>query len=210
MVVLDSCRECAERVKAPGLDLIELGIPDFRGHEDLRGIIMERKPVSVMVFADTLSVSNRQVAALLEAGADDFFDKNLDERVLVAKMKAHKRRLRPAIEKAAASLVSCNGDLKIDRGSRAVIIEAKPGKYTEISNLTQKEFDILSLLVGHERNVLTRESILEKLWGDCAERVYSECVDKHVESLRRKLGLYGKRIKTVYGAGYMFTSDNRP
>lgn len=204
-----SCLE-GKPCRNPELDLLEVGTPDCRGHEELREIIAERRPLSTLVFGDPRVLSNRQIAALLDGGADDFFYKNLDERVLVAKLKAHLRRLAPALAKAVAVHVSSRGDLKLDRNSRAVTVSPSPGRQTEISNLTQKEFDILSLLVGHEQNVLTRETILQKLWGDCAENVYSECIDKHVESLRRKLGIFGKRIKTIYGTGYMFTSDMRP
>lgn len=193
--------------KLPEIVLIEVGVPGCKCLEDLRSMLRARHPVSVILFGDPQKISNCQIAAFLEAGADDFIQKNLDERVLVAKLKAHTRRLMPVITEAAAKLASDCGNMEIDLSRRAVRIEVRPGKYSELLNLTQKELDILSLLVCQECRVITRESMLEKLWGDGAADVYSECVDKHIESLRKKLGLYGKWIKTVYGAGYMFKSD---
>ena len=65
------------------------------------------------------------------------------------------------------------------------------------------------MLVDQEKRVVSRESMLEKLWGDCAGDVYSDCINKHVESLRKKLGLYGRKVKTVYGSGYMFTGGGK-
>lgn len=190
------------------LVLIEIGVPGCGNPEDLKSILQERRPVSTLVFGDPQKVTNGQIAAFLEAGADDFVYKNLDERVLVAKLKAHTRRLLPVITEAAAKCVSTCGDVEIDSCRRTVRLGYARGKRTELSNLTQKEFEILTVLVGNEKHVVTRAAMLEKLWGEGAADVYSECIDKHVESLRRKLGSYGKRIKTVYGSGYMFTVNN--
>ncbi|MDO8804093.1 MAG: response regulator transcription factor [Elusimicrobiota bacterium] len=189
--------------------LVEVGTPLCKTPEDLQEIIKTRKPVAVLAFAAAENISNPQIARFLEAGADDFVFKNLDERILVAKLKAHIRRLTPAIAQTMSKLASSSGNMEIDRGRRSVRIEAAPGKYTELTNLTQKEFEILSVLVGSEKRVVSRESILEKLWGKGAADVNPECVDKHIESLRKKLGPCGKSIKTVYGSGYMFTESRK-
>lgn len=194
----------------PELDLLEVGNPFYKTGEDLKELLKNRAPVSLIVFAEQHNISNNQISSFLNAGADDFIYKNLDERVLVAKLKAHIRRIMPAITEAAAKLISCGGEIQIDRSRRSVRIAEKPGKQTELVNVTQKEFDILALLVSQERRVISRDTMLEELWGESAENVYSECIDKHVESLRRKLGHFGKKIKTVYGAGYMFTGDSKP
>lgn len=211
IVVSEASCLISEKMGTAGaeLDLIEIGIPGCINAEDLRSTIKARHPVSVLAFGDLRKVSNTQITAFLEAGADDFVYKNIDERILVAKLKAHMRRIMPVITEAAAKCISSSGGIEIDSCRRAVKIEGKPGKYTELSNLTQKEFDILTILVGNEKRVVTREAMLEKLWGIDATNVYSECVDKHIESLRRKLGFYGKKIKTIYGSGYMFKENNK-
>ncbi len=199
----------AQAASGAELDLIEIGVPGCKDLDDFNTVIRLRRPVSVFLFAEQQKTSNTQIAAFLEAGADDFVYKNIDERILVAKLKAHIRRIMPEITEAAIRFSSHAGDIEIDGNRRAIKIESKPGKYTELSNLTQKEFEILALLVSNEKRVISRESMLEKIWGEEATNVYSECVDKHIESLRRKLGLFGKRIKTVYGAGYMFTENGK-
>lgn len=210
LVAIEACCPAGEinHTGTAGIYLIEPGIPGCRNQEDLKSILKARQPVSTLVFGDPQKVSNTQIAAFLDAGADDFVYKNLDERVLVAKLKAHMRRIMPTIVEAAEKVTSSNGDIEVNRSRRVVKVKAREGNYMEISNLTQKEFDIFTMLVGHEQRILTRECILEELWGDRGADIYSECIDKHIESLRRKLGLYGKRIKTVYGSGYMFNAKH--
>lgn len=209
LVVIDAACYPGEenRVKRAEVALIEISSPGCRNLEELKSILQARQPVSTLVFGDPQKISNSQIAAFLDAGADDFIYKNLDERILVAKLKAHMRRIMPAIAETCAKLATSSGDIEIDRGRRAVKIETNPGKYTELLNLTQKELDILAMLIAQERQIVSRESMLEKLWGEGADSVYSECIDKHIESLRKKLGLYGRRIKTVYGSGYLFTEN---
>ena len=203
-----SCLDAGQAGAAgAALDLLEIGVPGCETPEDLRSALKARRPVSALVFGDQ-KTPNTVITAFLDAGADDFVYKNIDERVLAAKLKAHIRRLMPAITRAAAKCVSSGGGIELDSCSRAVRLEGKTGKYTELLNLTQKEFDILAILVGNEHRVVTREVMLEKLWGMDAADVYAECVDKHIESLRRKLGPCGKKIKTIYGAGYMFKEGN--
>nr|MDA8132874.1 response regulator transcription factor [Elusimicrobiota bacterium] len=163
---------------------------------------------SAIVFGDQAKSSNKLIADLLEAGADDFVYKNIDERILVAKLKAHIRRLMPAISERSARATSSCGAIEVDRLRHSVKVQAAKGRRTEILNLTQRELDILTFLIDHEKQVVSRETMLERIWGEGAVDVYSECVDKHIESLRRKLGLCGKKIRTVYGAGYMFNGES--
>lgn len=191
------------------LDLVEVCSTLCETPEDLQELIEKRKPVAILAFAAPQNISNSQIIQFLESGADDFIFSNTDERVIVAKLKAYIRRLTPVISTAMSKLSSTSGDIKIDQNKRTVKIEARSGKHTELSNLTQKELKILSMLVGNEKRVVSREVILEKLWGDGATEVYSECINKHIESLRKKLGPYGRRIKTVYGSGYMFTGSEK-
>lgn len=187
------------------LDLIEVGSQLCKTPGDLREIIQTRRPAATLAFSPRQKISNSQVVKFLESGADDFIFSDMDERVVVAKLKAYIRRLEPAISKAPLKLESSRGEIMIDSCMRSVKLKVTPGKYTELSNLTQKEMAILALLVGNEKRPVSRESMLERLWGEDATEVYSNCINKHIETLRKKLGPYGKRIKTVYGSGYMFS-----
>jgi DNA-binding response OmpR family regulator len=172
--------------------------------EELEKFIKERHPVATVAFASPQSISNSQVIKFLGAGADDFIFSDTDERVLVAKLKAYLRRLGPAIDEPAAKTISACGLIKIDRARRRVELRLRHSKEPQILSLTQKELEILSLLVNNENQIVQREAMLEKLWGCDATEVYSNCINKHIETLRKKLGPLGKRIRTVYGSGYMF------
>jgi len=187
------------------LDLVEVGPGGCRTPEDLGALIRMRKPFATLAFADRKNVSDLQIVRYLESGADDFVFSNLDERVVVAKLKAYLRRQEPAMDAAQARLSTGSGDVVVDLQKRTVRIKCLAGGPSEIFDLTQKELEILALLVGCEKRPVARGVILERLWGEEAGEVYPNCLSKHIEMLRKKLGPYGKRIRTVYGSGYMFT-----
>jgi DNA-binding response OmpR family regulator len=193
---------------APGraeLLLLEVCSPLCRTPEELKKIREERCPLMLIAFASPQNISNSQIIKFLSAGADDFIFSDTDERVLVAKMKAYLRRLGPAIEEASTRTASTCGVIKIDRARRRVELRLRNNKEPQLLTLTRKELEILSLLVDNENQIVQREAMLEKLWGCDATEVYSNCINKHIETLRRKLGPFGKRIRTVYGSGYMFS-----
>lgn len=191
-------------VPGKSLCLVEIGGADRPSPEGLSGAVKKYSPGACLVFCKQEEIADREIAAYLEAGADDFFYKAIDERILVAKLKAHIRRLAPVLTGPVEKLASGDGTVEIDVGRRAVRVKSSQGKSVEISDLTPKELSVLCMLVEHESNVITREALLEELWGEGAVNVYSGCVDKHIESLRKKLGAYGRRIRTVYGSGYKF------
>lgn len=195
---------CAGACRAE-LDLVEVGSPLCGTPEELQKVIKNRKPVATLAFATRKNISDAQIVKFLGAGADDFILADMDERVLVAKIKTYMRRLEPAIAAALAKVESNSGDIKIDRARRVVSIRTGPGECAELLHLTQKELEILSMLVGSEKRVVSRRRMLEEIWGGNAAEVYPHCISKHLETLRKKLGPHGRRIKTVYGSGYMFT-----
>lgn len=164
--------------------------------------------VAVFVFGDRKKTPNSRVAALLNSGADDFIYSDTDERIVVAKLKAHIRRSGAAITEAGNKCRSLRGAISVDSARRLVLLTLNRGRQTQLDTLTLRELEILKLLIENEARVVSREAILETIWGDDSANVYAECVDKHIESMRRKLGIPGKWIKTVYGAGYMFTDNS--
>jgi len=194
---------CAGACRAE-LDLVEVCSPLCRSPEELLRVITNRKPVATLAFATRENISDSQIAKFLGAGADDFIFANVDERVLVAKIQTYLRRMAPAISEALSKTESSSGDIRIDRAGRVVMITTGTVESAELLHLTQTELEILSMLVDSEKRVVSREMMLEKLWGSNATEVYSHCISKHIETLRKKLGPHGRRIKTVYGSGYMF------
>jgi len=191
-----------------GLALVALGLDDFRTPSDLKAFIAGRANISAIAVARKDKADNSVIAELLESGADDFVMADIDERILLSKIKAHLRRILPSLVCLRTLVISKNGDLQIDRVKRVILTGAKKRRPAELENITPKEFDILSTLVCNEEQVVTRDFLMDEIWKDKSGQVNCETIDKHVETLRHKLGQYGKYVKTVYGAGYMYKAEN--
>ena len=134
----------------------------------------------------------------LELGADDYVVKPFSPRELVARIRAVLRRTHPA--PGAASLTV--GRLTIDPAAHTVAVDGVA------VSLTRREFDLLRALVEARGRVLSREFLLDHVWGyTAAAEIESRTVDVHVRRLRQKLGAEGQRIGTVTGVGYRLETD---
>ncbi|MCG2726570.1 MAG: winged helix-turn-helix domain-containing protein [Elusimicrobia bacterium] len=165
------------------------------------------KNLSIITFADEKCVNNSLITVFLESCSDDFILKSLDEKILVAKTKAHLRRLLPSMNYVKTIICTKKGDVQMDRNKGIVKLDAKTKKSHCLENLTLKEFKILAILINHEEEIISRALILENIWEQKSEKVNAETIDKHIESLRKKLGAHGKKIKTMYGLGYAFKNS---
>lgn len=163
-------------------------------------------PAALLAFGDQAAISNKAIAALLSGGADDFIDKNIDSTVLTAKIKAILRRVVPSQHLVSGPLKSSDGLITAYCAERRVSVRNGRGD-RDLPNITPKEFGILTLLLCNEGKIVDRETILDNIWAEKAESVNPETVDKHVESIRKKMGKYGARIRTIYGAGYLLAQS---
>lgn len=145
------------------------------------------------------SISDKVMAFSL--GADDFISKPFDGLELKARVEA---RLRKRESSQIASDVILCGDLEINKRTQKVHL-ITDGTSREIE-LTPREFRILLLLASQPNAVLSRDEILNKVWGENVH-VYTRSVDTHVSKLRKKLGEKGELINSVHGMGYRLKNE---
>ena len=177
----------------PSLIVLDLMLPDIDGIEVCRRI-RRRSDVPILM----LTARDEDVDKIigLEVGADDYLTKPFNPRELVARVKSILRRATPDRREVASATLT-HGDLNIDAGRR----EVKVGD--EEIKLAPKEFDLLWELLDHRGLVLTRDQLLERVWGYTFAGD-TRTVDVHVRQLRRKLG-EASPIVTVWGVGYKVT-----
>jgi DNA-binding response OmpR family regulator len=174
----------------PDLIVLDLMLPDVDGVEVCRRI---RKTSDVPVLMLTARDEDVDKIIGLEVGADDYLTKPFNPRELVARAKAILRRAGPERAERESATIR-HGDLFIDSGRR----EVRVGD-TEVQ-LAPKEFDLLWELLDHHGLVLTRDQLLERVWGYTFAGD-TRTVDVHVRQVRRKLG-DASPIVTVWGVGY--------
>lgn len=175
----------------PDVVVLDLMLPGIDGLEVARRIRRERDPYIVMLTARTDEV-DRIVG--LRVGADDYVTKPFSPNELVARIQAMLRRPRQLQPRGVRRF----GDLTVDPEARVVTVGG------EAVELTRTEFDLLDALSDQPRLVLTKERLLERVWGSAAYRD-DHVVAVHVANLRRKLGDTSEEprfIQTVRGVGY--------
>ena len=185
---LDALAQVAQEM--PGLIVLDLMLPDIDGIEVTKRI---RQTSDVPILMLTARDEDVDKIIGLEVGADDYLTKPFNPRELVARVKSILRRASPERRERESETIE-HGDLRIDAGRR----EAKVGD--EEIQLAPKEFDLLWELLDHRGLVLTRDQLLERVWGYTFAGD-TRTVDVHVRQLRRKLG-DASPIVTVWGVGY--------
>ena len=174
----------------PGLIVLDLMLPDIDGIEVCKRI---RQSSDVPILMLTARDEDVDKIIGLEVGADDYLTKPFNPRELVARVKSILRRATPERRERETEQI-VHGDLRVDSGRR----EVRVGE--EEIQLAPKEFDLLWELLDHRGLVLTRDQLLERVWGYTFAGD-TRTVDVHVRQLRRKLG-EASPIVTVWGVGY--------
>jgi DNA-binding response OmpR family regulator len=175
------------------LVVLDIGLPDISGLELCREI---RRTSAVPIIFLTARADEIDRVVGLELGADDYVTKPFSVKELLARIRAVLRRFQKAEE---GEPVQKFKDLVLDRKKHEVTIKKKKVE------MTAKEFELLDYLLTHPERVLSRDVLLNNVWGYDYFGT-TRTVDVHVRRLREKLGAYGKHIQTVKGYGYLFKS----
>jgi len=186
------------RAATPDLVILDLMLPDLDGLEVCRRLRSDAATATIPIIMLTAKADEVDRVVGLEMGADDYVVKPFSPKELIARVRAVLRRARPAAE----ARVLRAGAVTIDPMRHQVDVA---GTAVE---LTPKEFDLLRALVEAAGRVLSREQLLERVWGYTrGGDIESRTVDVHVRRLRAKLGDTGRRIATLKGVGYRFEDD---
>jgi DNA-binding response OmpR family regulator len=183
----------------PSLIMLEVSLPDGSGFDMCREI-RRTDPASPVIMMSTRS-DEIDVVVALEIGADDYVTKPLRLRELAARVAAHLRRSRMESAEAMRTRLEFR-DLVIDVNERRIYKSAK-----EVE-LTHTEFDLLTFLASNAGKVLSREKILNSIWG-YEYPIETRVIDVHIRNLRRKIETQPARpyyILAVPGIGYRFTN----
>jgi len=183
----------------PSLVLLEVALPDASGFDVCRELRKKDSAVPVIMMSSRSDEIDAVVA--LEIGADDYVVKPLRLRELAARIAAHLRRTRMESAESTRNRLEFR-DLLIDVNERRIY---RAGQEVE---LTHTEFDLLTFLASNAGKVLSREKILNSIWG-YEYPIETRVIDVHIRNLRRKIESQPSRpyyILAVPGIGYRFTN----
>lgn len=183
----------------PDLILLDLMLPGMDGLEVCKALKKESKAISIPIIMLTAKSQESDKIIGLELGADDYITKPFSPRELIARIKAVLRR---ANDKEKLPEIFQEGDLKIDFAKISVEVKDKSVE------LTAKEFELLKTLLKAKGRVLSRDYLLDTIWGfDHAMEIQTRTVDVHIRTLRKKLKSEAKNILTVKNYGYRFEAQ---
>jgi two-component system response regulator RegX3 len=185
------------RAEAPSLVILDLMLPEMSGLDVCRAIRAESDVPIIMLTAKD-SEADRVTG--LELGADDYVTKPFSVRELVSRVRANLRRARPAAAAADADEVLAGGPVRMDVARHEVAVRGEPVQ------LPPKEFELLETLLRRKGRLLTRDLLIETVWG-VDYFGDTKTLDVHVKRLRQKLEEDPHRpahLVTVRGLGYKF------
>ncbi len=175
----------------PDLCLVDIMLPDENGNEIVRKLRKNPDTKNIPVIMVTAKTTEMDLVRGLEDGADDYIKKPFSVMELMSRVKALLRRVQP---REVEELVL--DELVMNNVKHEVTVEGR------VVELTFKEYELLSLFLVNKGIVLSRDTIMDKVWGTDYEGE-SRTIDMHVKTLRQKLGNYGNRIRTIRNVGYV-------
>lgn len=180
----------------PSLILLDLMLPGLNGLEVCRELKKDSRTAAIPVIMLTAKAQESDKILGLELGADDYVTKPFSPKELIARIRAVLRRVK---EKNNLPEILKIGELAIDFSKIAVTVKGKPVA------LTAKEFELLKALIKAKGRVLSRDHLLDSIWGfDRAAEIETRTVDVHIRTLRKKLKSAAGYIITVKNYGYRF------
>ncbi len=186
------------RREHPSLIILDLMLPEMDGKDICRALKSNSSTQSIPILMLTAKSEEVDRIVGFELGADDYVAKPFSPRELVLRVKAILRRKEAPQEGEKTIQI---GDLLIDIDRHHVSVK------NHAVRLTSTEFKLLVELASKKGRVLTREHLLDKVWGYTYEG-YARTVDTHIRRLREKLGNFGEYIQTLRGVGYRFRAEN--
>lgn len=184
----------------PDLVILDLMLPGMDGLDVCKNLKRDARTASIPIIMLTAKSQEADKIVGLELGADDYMTKPFSPRELIARIKAVLRRVK---EKDKLHEILKAGDLVIDLSKIMVMVKDKPVE------LTAKEFELLKTLIKAKGRVLSRDYLLDTIWGfDNAVSIQTRTVDVHIRTLRKKLRSSSKYIVTVKNYGYRFEYEN--
>lgn len=185
----------AMTTELPSLVLLDVMLPEEDGFSVLKKLRASARTARLPVMMLTAKGTEYDKVMGLDGGADDYVTKPFGMMELLSRIRALLRRTAPDEERFQCGILS------VDARQHIVTVRGE-----EVA-LTQKEFELLCLLLKHPGEVLSREQLIETVWG-YAFTGESRTVDVHVRTLRQKLGDAGAYIETVRGYGYKLCCED--
>lgn len=186
----------------PELVLLDIMLPGMDGMEILSFLKQDAKTADIPVIMATAKGAEYDKVQGLDAGADDYITKPFGMLELVSRVKAVLRRSqrnRIVFKDIAERIIEVKG-ISIDLKKHEVLVSG------DTVNLTLKEYELLKRLLQNPDTVLTRDQLLEEIWG-YDFKGETRTLDVHVRTLRQKLGEHGNLIETVRGVGYRVSGE---
>lgn len=178
--------------KVPDLAILDIMLPDMDGYEIVRQLKNGKNTKKIPVIMVTARTTEVDMIRGLDIGADDYIKKPFSVIELITRVKAVLRR---TMDKDEVTMISV-GEVFMDNERHTVYVNNEPAV------LTYKEYELLKLLMVNSGIVMTRDVIMDRVWGTEFEGE-SRTVDMHIKTLRHKLGESGSRIKTIRNVGYV-------